>query len=563
MNQSEPRSEIPEIKRPNKEVLVHLSQLEAVQKICGGLRTAQQLDEILPLFASETMTALDAAAVTVWLYDPPTGELHQVAGYGFPSLRTRLKPGEGITGQVFATGQAHVSSEFKTDPLTSDTTRELVPLGLGGAAVPIRAGDEVIGVLFASVLWPREFTTDQLSLLNIVSDIAGVGIHRAHLLAQSKRRLERYAALQTIDMAITASSDPAVSLNILLDQAMVQLNVDATSILRFNPQSQVFEGAVTRGFVETWERAGLNLETYLHRVVEEKRAVHIPNLAQALGKPESDPSAVDGFVTYYAVPIMIKGQCQGILEILNRRPLLLQPEWLAYLETLVWHAAIVIENSMRLSGQASTIAELSTAVDAMAEAWARSVELREGEVEGHTLQLAEMTVRLAQAVGIPEANLVHVRRGALLHDLGKLGLPDSLLFKPSSLSQEEWVLMRKHPLYAYNLLYPISQLRPALEIPYCHHERWDGTGYPHGLAGESIPLSARAFAVVDVWDAFRSQRVFRPAWPDHKILKRIQGLAGTVFDPMVVEKFMAMIEQAVPQTQVLPEPIQQTRHKKG
>jgi response regulator RpfG family c-di-GMP phosphodiesterase len=123
--------------------------------------------------------------------------------------------------------------------------------------------------------------------------------------------------------------------------------------------------------------------------------------------------------------------------------------------------------------------------------------------------------------------------------------------------------MRKHPLYAYNLLYPISQLRPALEIPYCHHERWDGTGYPHGLAGESIPLSARAFAVVDVWDAFRSQRVFRPAWPDHKILKRIQGLAGTVFDPMVVEKFMAMIEQAVPQTQVLPEPIQQTRHKKG
>jgi len=136
--------------------------------------------------------------------------------------------------------------------------------------------------------------------------------------------------------------------------------------------------------------------------------------------------------------------------------------------------------------------------------------------------------------------LVHVRQGALLHDIGKMGIPDNILLKPSPLSEEEWMIMRLHPVYAFEMLSPITYLRQALDIPYCHHEKWDGTGYPRGLKGEQIPLAARIFAVVDVWDALRSDRPYRPAWSEDKVRKHIFSQAATHFDPKVVKLFLEM-----------------------
>ncbi|HLE26688.1 MAG TPA: HD-GYP domain-containing protein, partial [Anaerolineales bacterium] len=145
-----------------------------------------------------------------------------------------------------------------------------------------------------------------------------------------------------------------------------------------------------------------------------------------------------------------------------------------------------------------------------------------------------------QAMGMSDAERVHLRRGALLHDIGKMGVPDAILLKPGPLTDEEWEIMRKHPVYAYEMLLPILYLRPALEIPYYHHEKWDGTGYPHGLKGEQIPLAARIFAVVDVWDALRSDRPYRPAWPAEKVQEHIRSLAGTHFDPQVAKMFLTL-----------------------
>jgi HD-GYP domain-containing protein (c-di-GMP phosphodiesterase class II) len=136
-----------------------------------------------------------------------------------------------------------------------------------------------------------------------------------------------------------------------------------------------------------------------------------------------------------------------------------------------------------------------------------------------------------------------MRRGALLHDIGKMGIPDSILLKPGSLTGEEWVVMRRHPTIAFELLSPIAYLRPAIDIPYCHHENWDGSGYPRGLEGEQIPLSARLFAVVDVWDALRSDRPYRKAWPEEQVLEHILSLVGTHFDPKAVELFMEMVKE--------------------
>jgi putative two-component system response regulator len=188
--------------------------------------------------------------------------------------------------------------------------------------------------------------------------------------------------------------------------------------------------------------------------------------------------------------------------------------------------------------------ELMLAYDATIVGWSRALDLRDRETEGHTQRVAEMGVRLARAVGIPEPEIVHIRRGALLHDIGKMGIPDSILLKPAGLTDDEWDVMRKHPDYAFRMLTPITFLQPALCIPYCHHEKWDGTGYPRGLKGQSIPLAARLFAIVDVFDALTSDRPYREAWTVQTVLKHLRDQAGTHFDPQLVEEFIKLVEEA-------------------
>ncbi len=182
--------------------------------------------------------------------------------------------------------------------------------------------------------------------------------------------------------------------------------------------------------------------------------------------------------------------------------------------------------------------ELERAYDDTLEGWARALELRDAETQGHSRRVTELTLRLARAVGFPEGEMEHIRRGALLHDIGKMGISDAILFKPGPLSQEEWAVMKKHPDYAYKLLYPIPYLRPSLDIPYCHHEKWDGTGYPRGLKGEGIPLSARIFAVVDVWDALSSSRPYRPPMDREWIRSYLRHESEKQFDVRLVEAFL-------------------------
>ncbi len=182
--------------------------------------------------------------------------------------------------------------------------------------------------------------------------------------------------------------------------------------------------------------------------------------------------------------------------------------------------------------------KLLAAYDATIEGWSRAMDLRDKETEGHTRRVSELTLKLARALGASEEELTHIHRGALLHDIGKLGVPDAILLKAESLTPEEWAIMQKHPVYALEMLSPIVYLAPALDIPYCHHEKWDGTGYPRGLKGEEIPLAARMFAVVDVWDAVTSDRPYRPARSREAALAYIREQSGRHFDPRIAELFL-------------------------
>jgi putative two-component system response regulator len=189
------------------------------------------------------------------------------------------------------------------------------------------------------------------------------------------------------------------------------------------------------------------------------------------------------------------------------------------------------------------LTELQSAYDKTIEGWIKALDIRDNETEGHTHRVTKMTILLAKAMGLNGDELIHIRRGALLHDIGKLGVPDSILNKPGELNEDEWEIMRLHTKNAYEWLYPIEYLRPAIDIPFYHHEKWDGSGYPIGLCGEEIPLAARIFAVVDVWDALSSKRCYRDAWPKSKVLTYIREQAGQHFDPKVVDMFMAFMSQ--------------------
>jgi PAS domain S-box-containing protein/putative nucleotidyltransferase with HDIG domain len=187
--------------------------------------------------------------------------------------------------------------------------------------------------------------------------------------------------------------------------------------------------------------------------------------------------------------------------------------------------------------------ELADAYDATIEGWSCALDLRDKETEGHTKRVTEMTIILARALGVYGEDLIHIRRGALLHDIGKMGIPDHILLKPGPLTPEEWHEMRQHPVYAYGMLYPVVYLRPALDIPISHHERWDGSGYPKGLKGEKIPLAARIFTVVDVWDALCSDRPYRKGSNYKDIIKYIRDHSGIFFDSKIVDVFIDLLEK--------------------
>jgi len=187
-------------------------------------------------------------------------------------------------------------------------------------------------------------------------------------------------------------------------------------------------------------------------------------------------------------------------------------------------------------------AHILAAYEATIEGWSYALDLRDRETEGHSRRVTEWTVKLAQALDMSPDEIMNLRRGALLHDMGKIGIPDSILHKPAALTEEEWAVMRKHPQFVYDMLYSVEYLRPALDIPYCHHEKWDGTGYPRGLKGEGIPIAARLFAVVDVWDALTSDRPYRPAWSKAEALAYIHEQSGRHFDPQAVKLFFNVIE---------------------
>lgn len=431
------------------------------------------------------------------------------------------------------------------------TTTEVIPEETGPYRIieAVNFRENIIGVLIFEVERIQFSLYSPLreqisSTMNNILNYTRFGELNSRL--QSK--LDHLSSLRTIDIAITESRTPEELLSVLLEQVILRQQVDAAAILLYHPGTDTLEFAAGSGF-----RTGFLRYTRLKpgeslagSAALDRKHIFIGDLRRE-GQFNNIPLfASEEFIAYCAAPLSAHGELKGVLELFHRSPLDPDQEWHDFLAALAGQAAIALDNTTLLAGLKKANSELAEAWNATLEGWSRALELRDHETEGHCLRVARHSVELGRRLGLDETALSHLYRGALLHDIGKVAIPDAILLKPGPLTDEEMAEMKKHPDYAWTLLAPIRFLEPSLDIPWCHHEKWDGTGYPRGLKGEQIPLFARIFAVIDVADALSSERPYRGPWPSDRVREHIASLAGSHFDPEIVRVFLTLPEVTNP-----------------
>ncbi len=415
----------------------------------------------------------------------------------------------------------------------------------------MRSGEELTTEARALLCGGPKFTRFLMTGNRMIIDgnpyIIGVGIDitkRKVAEEEVQHQLRHLRSLREIDLAVRGTTDLYLSLKTILEFTLSELLIDAADFLLMDPYVNALNYKAGCGFrMQNIERTALKIVPgSAGQNLLEHKELHFSDFA-ATGDAFLPSTLIksEGFVAYYAIPLVVKGNLIGLFEVFQRKPIQLTTDGFDFLHTLAGQAAMAIEDYQSVRSLRNANKELLHAYDATIEGWSHALDLRDEGTEGHSRRVAEMTMKLARAAEISDGALADIRRGALLHDIGKMGIPDTILFKHDHLTEDEWVLMRKHPVFAFELLSPIAYLRGAIDIPYCHHEKWDGSGYPRGLKGEQIPLAARLFAIVDVWDALQYDRPYRRPLPTAELIEHIKSLSGTHFDPNVVELFLKMI----------------------
>ena len=538
--------DISEHRQTKEAIQQRVLELETVNQLSLAIRSILNRDELLSTMLDEALAILNTTHGSIELYNKTTENLEKTITRGWHDqvIGPRVHSSEGIAGRVFKSGELYISREIASDPYARPASRGLIPAGWGGIFLPIRTAEQILGVLIVSVPSEHELNPNEIRLLSILSEMTGAALQRMQLHAQTVRRLEQLNCLRTIDQAITSSRDKTLTLNILLTNTVSQLKVDAADVLLLQPGSHLLELAASSGFHSLVFKSISLRDSVASFVVSGNR----PYTSLKIGSPilQRHPQfenlwVDEGFDCYWCVPLSVNGDVKGVLEVYRKTAFTPDADWLDFLAALAGQAAIAIENAQLFENLQHSNLDLNIAYDATIEGWSRALDLRDRDTEGHTLRVTDLTLKLARAMRIHGHQLTAIRRGALLHDIGKMGIPDSILLKEGPLTDEEWVVMRMHPGLAHNLLAPIHYLKDALDIPYCHHEKWDGSGYPRGLAGEGIPLAARVFAVIDVWDALTNDRPYRKKWTEKKALAYIIEQRGRHFDPDVVDVFLERI----------------------
>ena len=423
------------------------------------------------------------------------------------------------------------------EPVTFQDHENLV----SGGIFPLSHGGRVIGLVGLLSRQTDYFKWGTLAWINALTTIISDSFFQ-----QESGREEQDAIEHAICRILQASLDVQDPLPDVLVLLASTVKADAITALRYNLPLQRFDLLAAHG-LNAREIAKLKLyfETGpVGRVAEERQTIWIEDMLAA--KPGTHPISQlteEGFRSYLALPLIGHNDFLGILEIVWRKTPEIQTLDTGFLTRVAEQISFTMERSSIVKDLRHSNEGLSSAYNAMVEGLSRALELRDIETEGHTRRVSVLMMRFGEHMQIPSAQWDAIKQGALLHDIGKLGIPDAILLKPGSLTQREREVMQQHAMYGYRILAPIINLRQTLDIALYHHERWDGSGYPYGLKGEQIPLVARLFAVADVFDALTSDRPYRSAWSHSQAVEYLREQSGRLFDPKIVELFLEIVDQ--------------------
>ncbi len=527
--------------RPAKSVELRKNRTPAQIIRLQNYRAALKQNDALPILLGQLLEVIggEAAAVAIRAGGSKSLRLAQAAGL-WSSLEPRsIAPAASVWDAIFKGGKNYFAAGPEEITEASGLpTRDLC----NAVAVPIRSPTGILGALWFAGNQP--LNPDEIQFLVAAAGLIANQLDQATDLKE--QMMGQLAAFQSLGKAITESLDLNVTLGVFVNEIVNSLQVDAADILIYQPTTRELRLVAGRGF-QNFNKARHTLRFgrgLAGPALLERRLVSWDLLSPDFDQIErKELFQEERFVWYAALPMVARGETKGIVEVFHRSSLSLTPGMTMLLEAVTAQAAIAVDKSELYEGYHRAQSAMELLLDSTLLGWMRALDMRDQYGGRHIQWMIEMTQRLARDLGMPGEQIANVRRGVILHDIGKMGVPDRILHKPGPLSAEEWQVMRKHPVFAYQMLSPIPFLRPALEIPYCHHERWNGSGYPRGIRGSAIPLAARIFAVVDVWDAMTSSRPHRNAAPDLKARQFIEANSGELFDPAVVKAFADRLDE--------------------
>jgi PAS domain S-box-containing protein len=546
-----------------QESIRRTQEAAAIAEVGRDISATLQLDIVLERIAMYARILLKADTSAVYLSEPDHPLLTAIAAIGAESEEIKNDPietGVGILGSIALRKSGEIVNNTMADPRTIIIKGTQVVQHEHIMAASVLSKDNLTGLL---VVWrngvEKEFKVTELGFLSSLAQQAAVAIENARLFDAERRRRQEAENLRSAAVAITSSLDPKTVLQTILTTLQQVVPFDSGTMMFL--EDDVVRIVAAQGFD--------NMDAILNRTFSaENKLIHVIN---QLKKPYIIDDVTDDarferwggedpVHAWMGIPLIAHDKIIGYITLDSLKAGAFDQNAATLAHTFALHATAAIENTQLFENLQTSNQELSLAYDTTLAGWAKALELRDKETHGHTNRVTDLTMELARFIGLPKADLIPLRRGVLLHDIGKMGVPDEILHKDGPLTEKEWIEMHKHPQYAFDLLYPILFLRPSIDIPYSHHEWWDGSGYPQKLKGAEIPLPARIFAIVDVWDALLSDRPYRKAWTKAKAAKYLREQAGSHFDPNLVETFLNMINKKVEKR--LKADKQKTRSKK-
>lgn len=512
------------------------SNLEEVMLLNEITRVALQataIGEALPVLAGQLQVALNADRCDLALWNSQRREITSTTSTEAtsPTMMEIQPRSDGVAAVL--TANRPVPCGEGCLPIAAPG-----PTGPFIMGMPLIAHGQPLGAAFVSFKEERPCTQCDLNRARMITGHIALAIAHTTTVEANARRIDALLALHETSVDLAANHDIKGLLRTIVVRAGKLVGTDMGGLYLTVPNG--LQMVVARGLLEPYVDRVLPLgDGASGRAVVNRKVILIDDYATWEGRSEVFSDLRVGSVI--AAPLLWKGTVLGAFHVEHALPNVFGPDDIEIVSLFAEQAAVAIANARLIYNTETARKELELGYNATLEGWVRALDLRDQETEGHTQRVTDLTVELARRMGISEDQLEPIRRGALLHDIGKIGIPDAILRKPGPLTEAEWTIMRQHPQMAWDMLSPIEYLRTALAIPYGHHERWNGSGYPLGTKGHQIPQAARIFAIVDVYDALRSDRPYRQGWPEERTIKYMKDHSETSFDPKILEAFLEMV----------------------